>query len=171
MILAPPSAPRERVGQRLFLMGGVHARFRDEMFKHLWEAAEACGVDPVGMVAQAGIETGWGHFSGKVRPEFHNTCGLKIHTSQQALFPGITDDDNPLAHAMFASWRVGATAHAQHLCAYAGKMVDGLIVDPRFGLVGGPKVTQWRDLGGRWAPNPSYGMDIERTMDSLRQGA
>lgn len=146
----------------------VADRFIDDMFPALWDVALAYGIDPVGMVAQAGHETGWGAYTGQVRPEFHNTCGLKIHTSQQAMFPGVTDDDRPLAHAMFANWKAGAHAHAQHLRAYTGVKVQGLIVDPRYTLVGPPAITTWAELGGRWAPSPTYGQSLEATITQLQ---
>ena len=38
-----------------------------------------------------------------------------------------------------------------------------MIVDPRFGLVSGV-VTYWSQLGGRWAPSPTYGDEIEAMM-------
>lgn len=146
---------------------GVTLLFRDRMFPELWAAAVDLGVDPVGMVAQSGKETGWGAYEGQVRPEFHNTCGLKLHTAQQALFPGVTDGDLPLAHAMFANWQVGAIAHAQHLCAYATEPVGRPVIDPRFTLVGPPAVSVWAELGGRWAPSPTYGIEIEDIMRQL----
>jgi N-acetylmuramoyl-L-alanine amidase len=165
-ILALPSAPREVV------MGNLpdtvaSAVFRDDMFPNLWDVALAYGIDPVGMVAQSGKETGWGTFGGQVSTEFHNTCGLKLHVSQQALFPGVTDDDHPLAHAMFANWHAGAHAHAQHLRAYTGTPVHGLIIDPRYTLVGPPAVVTWAELGGRWAPSATYGLEIEELMVRL----
>jgi hypothetical protein len=126
----------------------------------------------VGMVAQAYKETGGGTFKGKVRPEFRNTAGIK---NRESLFPGVDDDDNPLAHARFASWEVGALAHAQHLCAYTGIDVTVWIrpiVDPRYSYARrtGPAtwVEHWRELGGLWAPSKTYGTEIETTMEALR---
>lgn len=167
MILGPPTAQIGFVLSRL--PKGTHTRFREDMLPALWVAAEDNGIDPVGMIAQSGKETGWGHFGGNVRPEFHNTCGLKLHINQQALFPGTTDGDRPLAHAMFANWRVGAVAQAQHLLAYAGKQVAAgpLIVDPRFELIRGFALTQWSELGGRWAPSSTYGSEIEAIIRTL----
>jgi hypothetical protein len=78
----------------------------------------------------------------------------------------------PLAHAQFASWRVGATAHVQHLIAYTQTPIDFcvLIVDPRYTLLAGaPPITDFEQLGGRWAPSPTYGAEvvaIARTLGS-----
>jgi hypothetical protein len=144
----------------------THPRFVDEMFPALWASALEYGIDPVGMVAQSGKETGWGNYTGKVLPGFYNTAGIKIR--HQNMFPGITDGDKPLAHQMFPNWAVGAMAHAQHLRIYAGKPVLGLVVDPRYHLVGPPPVLRWGELGGRWAPSVTYGLEIEAIMDRLR---
>lgn len=146
---------------------GVHPRFADEMFPALWDAAVTCGVDPVGLIAQAAKETRWGNYGGKVRPEFHNTCGLKNGSS---LFPGVDDLDNPLAHARFANWEVGALAHAQHLAAYAGARPPfGLIVDPRFELVAGKsRLENFEELSGKWAPSTTYGPELVKIARALQ---
>lgn len=169
MILAPPSADRETVMGNL---GHATPLFRDDMAPALWVAALGYGIDPVGVIAQSGKETGWGAYPGQVEPEFHNTCGLKISPAQQRLFPGVTDGDNPLAHDMSASWLEGARKHAEHLLAWCGEPIMGLILDPRYETVislipsKGAAAT-WADLGGRWAPNPMYGHEIEDIMRRL----
>jgi len=170
-IIASPSASFATVHANLG--PGVHDRFGDLMFPALWQAALDYGIDPVGMIAQSGKETGWGHFNGQVRPEFHNTCGLKISPAQQALFPGITDDDHPLAHDMSASWAEGARKQAEHLSAWCALLRAGLILDPRYDTVlsvlpSRGKADTWADLGGRWAPSPTYGTEIEEIMTRLR---
>jgi hypothetical protein len=169
LIIGPPTATYERM-LAFAINRGAHRRFIDEMLPIVWSVAETHEINPVGMVCQAGLETGWGHFSGNVKPEFHNTCGLKVSAEQQAMFPGVTDGDNPLAHAMFSNWRVGAVAHAQHLWAYVGRSVKGLVIDPRYHLVSGPAASRWRDLGGRWSPNPTYGAEVEELMAGVRSG-
>lgn len=157
-ILGPPSAPRATVVAAAAAQSGVHTRFVDDMLPALWDAAVANGVDPVGVIAQAFKETGGGQFKGRVKPEFRNTCGLK---NRQSLFPGVDDGDQPLAHARFASWRVGALAHVQHLLAYAGVPVRLLIVDPRYELVAGKhRLESFEELGGRWAPSATYGTEL-----------
>jgi N-acetylmuramoyl-L-alanine amidase len=164
-ILAPASALRSTVEARL--PAAATSLFRQQMLPELWDAAVTYGIDPVGMVAQSGKETGWGAFGGNVLPEFYNPCGLKVRHPD--LFPGITDGDRPLAHQLFPNWTVGAHAHAQHLVAYTGGDVSelALIVDPRYTLVGPPFVETWAGLGGRWAPSVSYGQEIEAIMRIL----
>lgn len=108
-----------------------------------------------------------GHFGGKVKPEFYNAAGIKVRHPN--LFPGITDDDLPLAHQLFPNWEVGAFAHAQHVCAYASKPIAGeLVVDPRYTLVKpNLNLKHWAELGGRWAPSGTYGVEIEQIIQEL----
>ncbi|MGH8950151.1 MAG: glucosaminidase domain-containing protein [Acidimicrobiia bacterium] len=169
-IIGPPSALRTTVEANL--PTGASSLFRSQMLPELWAAALLYGIDPVGMVAQSGKETGWGTFGGRVRPEFYNPAGIKVRHIDlaQQLIP--TDDgDHPLVHQMFPNWRVGAVAHAQHLVAYTGGTVPGLVVDPRYTLVGPPFVMTWAGLGGRWAPSPTYGLEIEDIMRRLTSEA
>lgn len=171
-IIAPPSSTRDSVLAKLKVRSGVAPLFINDMFPALWAAAEKYGIDPVGMVAQSGKETNWGKFGGKVTPEFFNTAGNKISPAQQRLFPGITDGDNPLAHAMFASWKVGAEVQAQHLRRYAGVPIqtETLLVAPRYSAVAESNtgVTDWFGLSGKWAPAPNYGPSIEQIMTEIR---
>ena len=149
---------------------GGNALFVNDMAPPLWAAAVKYAIDPVGMVAQAFKETAGGAFKGKVRAEFCNPAGLKLR--HPGLFLGVTDGDNPLAHSMFANWAVGAEAHAQHLRAYTGCLLDGhLVVDPRLVfVVGRYRVETFEELGGKWAPSPTYGNEIVAIANRL-QGA
>lgn len=160
-IIGPPSADKAVVASALAAKP-INTRFLGEMFDPLWTAAVAHTIDPVCMIAQAYKETAGGEFTGRVKPEHRNTCGLKVR--YQNAYPGITDGDNPLAHAMFASWEVGATAHAQHLRAYAGWALpgDALIVDPRYTyVIGKRRCETFAELGGLWAPSETYGQEVE----------
>lgn len=169
-IIGPPSATRGAVTTNLRLTPAT-ATFTDQITPALWGWATTYGIDPVGVVAQSYKETGAGRFGGAISAAWYNTCGLKVrHT---ALVPGVTDGDQPLAHAMFPSWDVGALAHVQHLCAYTGVAPLEVepripIVDPRYGYVLGSRLENWSDLGGRWAPSPTYGVEIETLMRRLR---
>lgn len=166
-IIGPPSADQDSVFVMLQNTASVHPRFTAEMFYPLWNAALRYGIDPIGVVAQATKETGAGQFTGKVKPEFCNPCGLKIRY-QNLTFPDQPDPqpllgDKPLAHAMFPNWNVGATAHVQHLRAYAGwPLGDGeLVVDPHYVFVVGKHWCEnFEDLSGKWAPALDYGQGI-----------
>jgi N-acetylmuramoyl-L-alanine amidase len=156
-IIGPPTGVRADVCTRLQALGAT-TLFTEQMLPPLWNAAINHVLDPVGVVAQSYKETGGGTFGGRVKPEFFNTCGLK---NRQSLFPGIDDGDNPLAHARFASWEIGAEAHIQHLCAYAGWPVYGLIVDPRYVFVAGKSALEnFEELSGKWAPSATYGQEL-----------
>ena len=152
----------------------VHSRFINEMFPALWAAATKYGIDGVGMVAQSAKETAWGHFGGKVPWQFYNTAGNKINPAVQNLpqFRGICDGDNPLAHAQFASWAVGAEVHAQHLRRYCGVPIqpETLLIAPRYWAVASFNTStyEWSGLGGKWAPALDYGTTLESIMATLR---
>ncbi len=167
-LIGPPSAEHLDVRVRCAELG-AHSRFGTEMFWPLWNTAVQLTIDPVGVIAQAYKETAGGRFGGRVTPQHYNTAGIKVR------HPGYggpaTEGDEQLAHAAFASWDVGALAHVQHLRAYAGWPVDGLVVDPRYWLViGKHQCENWFELGGKWAPSLTYGVEIEAIMRRL-QGA
>lgn len=166
-IIGPPSATLAIVTAAIQGRAGVAPLFIEDMLPVLWAAGLKYGIDPVGMVAQSAKETNWGNFTGKVQPEFYNTSGIKIR--HQALFPGITDGNSPLAHTMFPNWETGAEAHAQHLRAYAGWPVDDLIVDPRYVYVRA-SLENFEELGGKWAPSPSYGTELVSIARTLQLG-
>jgi len=111
--------------------------------------------------AQAMHETDFLRFTGVVKADQNNYCGL-----------GATGPDNP--GASFATPREGVLAHIQHLFAYASKdpLPDKYSkVDPRFDLVNRGSATTWIGLNGKWAvPGDNYGQSIldiyERTIQS-----
>lgn len=156
-IIGPPSADIKLVRSNAVALG-ADPRFVAAMLQPLWDAGLLYGIDPVGVVAQSAKETNWGRFGGNVRPDMFNTAGIK---NRHVLFPGVDDGDRPLAHARFANWAVGAMAHCQHLRAYTGWPVTTQpIVDPRYDLVTGTALENFEELGGRWAPSPSYGTEL-----------
>jgi len=114
--------------------------------------------------AQAMHETDYLRFTGVVKPEQNNFCGL-----------GATGPDNP--GASFETPRDGVLAHLQHLYAYASTkpLPDGYpLLDPRFDLVKRGSATTWVGLNGKWAvPGTNYGQSIlglyERMIDGARQ--
>lgn len=119
-----------------------------------WRLAPQVGVRADVAFCQSAKETNFGRFGGVVPRSYHNWCGLKTSAG------GSNTDPN--AHAQFASDEQGVLAHLQHLALYAGKLVEGEIVDPRhFASIEG-KARYVEDLGGKWAPDPDYGVSIVR---------
>ncbi|WP_026580781.1 N-acetylmuramoyl-L-alanine amidase [Bacillus sp. J33] len=114
--------------------------------------------------AQAMHETDYLRFTGVVKPEQNNFCGL-----------GATGPDNP--GASFKTPREGVLAHLQHLYAYASAkpLPDGYpLVDPRFDLVERGSAPTWVGLNGKWAvPGTNYGQAIlgmyERMINSAKE--
>lgn len=163
-IIGPASALYYVVLDNLAKDTHVHMRFTSEMLPALWNAGLKYGIDPVGVVAQAYKETDAGNYTGKVKAEFFNTCGLKVRY-QKLSFTEYTQaqpllGDQPLAHSMFANWQAGATAHVQHLCAYANQPVEDMIIDPRYTFIVDSKCENFEDLSGKWAPSLTYGQEL-----------
>lgn len=117
-----------------------------------WEEAHRRGIRADIAYAQSAKETAFGRFGGTVTREHHNWCGLKTREGGA--------DNDPNAHARFPDDRTGVIAHIQHLCAYAGVQLDEEIVDPRYVWVKPGSAITVELLGGKWAPNPNYGISI-----------
>lgn len=168
-ILGPPSVDYDTVRANLVRLG-AHDRFLNDMLPALWSAAAKYSVDAVGVVAQSFKETGGGTFQRLVLPNFYNTAGLKLRHPNKDIG---TAGEVTLAHSQFVSWPHGAEAHVQHLLAYAGTLdmsgASYLVVDPRAAFVVGKyRVETFEELGGKWAPSPTYGTEIVAIADSLR---
>lgn len=160
-IFGPPTVSFERIRDNLSKRTPTPARFILEMLRPLWISAVTHNIDPVVMIAQAAHETAYGEYTGKVPHWFYNTCGLKIRNITQF---SEASGDQPLAHAQFASWEAGTTAHAQHLLAYGGRALNPgeALLDPRWVWVAGKhKVTQVEELSGKWAPAANYGILVK----------
>jgi hypothetical protein len=141
------------------------------MFDILWDTALEYGIDPPGMIAQAGKETKWGEYSGNVPWWFFNTAGIKVKQDKLVMsMLGTLDPDHPLVHQQFPNWYVGASAHARHLWAYCNyDQPDKINVDPRWDWVYGKhNVVTWSDLDGRKWAGETYGTELQRIIDRLR---
>lgn len=166
-IIGPPSGAWGAVHLGLVTAGATQL-FIDLIAPAVWQAAVDHVVDPVGAVAQAYKETGGGTFAGNVKPAFYNPCGLKVRdVAMVKALTGLPSDDQPLAHQMFPNWEGGALAQVQHLRAYAGWPVDGLVVDPRYTFVKALFLANFEDLGGKWAPSLTYGTEIVAVANKL----
>lgn len=130
--------------------------FDKEICQSFFYVAPIYGIDPVMMIAQSILETGWFKFKGSsVSPSQHNYCGL-----------GATGGG--VAGAAFESIDEGVNAQAQHLYAYGCKdpLPAGIeIVDPRYSLVTRGKATTWEELAGKWAC-PGYDKSKYPTMQA-----
>lgn len=108
--------------------------------------------------AQAIHETNYFRFTGTVRSEQNNFCGL-----------GAINRETP-GHA-FATPEEGVLAHLQHLYAYATDQPlppEVALVDPRFGLVSRGSAPRLAGLNGRWAvPGTTYGQEIDRILMAI----
>lgn len=165
-IMGPPSASLEVIQRKLGEQGAPE-RFAVVIVPALYKEALRYGIDPVVMVAQSAKETNWGRFTGNVKDWFFNTAGIKVSPMEQAMVPGVTDKDNPLAHQRFASWTMGARGHAQHLRAYCGAPVPSEdVVHPRYFVVMS-RIKTVEALSGKWAPSPTYGAEIVQIARNL----
>ena len=119
-----------------------------------WEYVKKTGIRPEVLYAQAAKETNYGKYTGRVKPEQNNWAGIKTD---------IATGDLPEDHETFSSPEEGVRAHFNHMSAYLG-------IDPvgephaRYAIV---KRTAWagtvklaEDLGGKWAPEQTYGYDL-----------
>jgi len=142
--------------------------FYDDMLPALWGMAVAYGFDPVVVIAQSGLETGFGKFGDVLDASYHNPCGLKSAAGG--------DDKDPEAHARFKNWFDGAEAQVQHLLAYMQLDIPRFskTYDPRYKIVRGnprymPGITEVEGLDA-WATKPNNGQRILNVALRLNNG-
>lgn len=132
---------------------GAHERFI-AIADTYWKYGEKTGIRPEVLYAQAAKETNYGKYTGNVVPEQNNWAGIKTKNA---------DGDKTEDHETFATPEDGVRAHFNHMAAYLGKSPSGKTHD-RYEVV---MTAAWagsieyaEELGGRWAPNPTYGYDL-----------
>ena len=132
---------------------GAHQRFID-IADYYWKYGEITGVRPEILYGQAAKETGFGKYTGQVKPEQNNWAGIKIKNPVA---------DRPEDHETFATPEDGVRAHFNHISAYVGIDPVGEPHDRYYVL----KTVAWRgtvknveQLGGKWAPDVTYGYNI-----------
>ena len=175
-ILNTPSATLEQCKEWIKGVKTAHP-MASAMVPLLWDAAVANGVDPVVLIAQAMKETGYFNFKGVIRPNFCNTCGLKVTKGG--------GDQDPGAHMRFEYWEDGIMAHSDHLALYAGApnqpkyspdcashtnekyKHNGTTKDPRHFTYLHGKCKNVEDLSGNWAPSSTYGQDIVKMANQI----
>lgn len=119
-----------------------------EIAKLYVEEAHHEGVNPDVAFSQMCLETGFMKFSGDVKPDQYNFCGLGV------IKKGIRG-------LSFSTMRMGIRAHIQHLKAYAStRKINNAVVDRRFDLVRRGCVKNIYDLNGKWASDKHYSSKI-----------
>jgi hypothetical protein len=120
------------------------------------EEAEQEGVNHDIAYAQMILETGWLRFTGIVRPEMNNFCGI-----------GATG--NTKTGHTFTTERDGVRAHIQHLKAYATPDTPvNPIIDPRYNLVNPKgKAPTISGLAGTWAKDTAYANKIRALLERM----
>lgn len=119
-----------------------NSSFDVEIAKVFFKLAPKYGIDPMMVIAQSILETGWFKYAGSaVTADQHNYCGLGVTSTgvKGAAFDTIED---------------GVTAQLQHLYAYGCKEAlpaGDKVLDPRFSLVTRGVAQYWQQLAGRWA--------------------
>ena len=119
-----------------------------------WKYGEITGIRPEILYAQAAKETGYGKYTGAVKPEQNNWAGIKVK--------GATGDATE-DHESFETPDDGVRAHFNHMSAYIGLEPVG---EPH-GRYYSVKTLKWagtvknlEELGGKWCPDLYYGYSI-----------
>ena len=119
-----------------------------------WKYGKETGIRPELLYAQAAKETNYGKYTGNVVPEQNNWAGIKTKDA---------DGDKTEDHESFATPEDGVRAHFNHMAAYLGKEPTGATHN-RYAVVVSASwagsIQYAEELGGHWAPDPSYGVDL-----------
>lgn len=145
----------------------------------IWKAAENNGINPVLMLAQVCLETGYFNFGGVIDASYHNTCGLKTTIGG--------GDYEANAHMRFKTWEDGIQAHADHLGLYAGSKKcpkyspntknhsnekyksNGTTLDPRHFTYLYGKCPTVEGLSGTWATDKLYAGKLKILMGNIEK--
>lgn len=119
-----------------------------------WKYGDVFGIRADVMYAQAAKETGFGRYTGKVKPEMNNWAGIKKY--------GAVGDETE-DHESFATPEDGVRGHFNHMSAYVGVEPVGEV----HGRYSSVKSLSWagtvkyvEQLGGKWCPDVNYGYSI-----------
>lgn len=133
---------------------GAHERFID-VADYYWKYGEITGIRPEVLYGQAAKETGFGKYGGQVVPEQNNWAGIKIKNPI---------GDRPEDHETFATPEDGVRAHFNHISVYIGGIEPVGEPHDRYYVI---QTVAWRgtvkyveQLGGKWAPDVTYGYNI-----------
>lgn len=139
---------------------GAHERFI-EVATYYWKYGELTGIRPEVLYAQAGKETGFGKYGGRVLPEMNNWAGIKKY--------GATGDETE-DHEFFETPEDGVRGHFNHMSAYVGVEPIG---EPH-GRYKSVRSLSWagtvkyvEELGGKWCPDVEYGKMLVSLVDEM----
>ena len=155
--------PTVTVGQmKTWARANNAAEFFVNLADIFYDITKTVAVDPAVAYCQSAKETRFGKFGGILNETFCNPCGMKTKYGGS--------DTDPEAHQRFFSWSDGISAQFDHLALYAG--LSGypktVTTDPRhFPDIKGTAPTV-EELGGRWAPSKTYGIEIVSLMRALQ---
>lgn len=139
---------------------GAHDRYLD-VAELYWKYGELTGIRPEVLYAQAGKETGYGRYGGRVLPEMNNWAGIKKY--------GATGDETE-DHEVFETPEDGVRGHFNHMSAYVGVEPVGE-THGRYksvkSLLWAGTVTDVAQLGGTWCPDKSYGHQIIALVEEM----
>ncbi len=133
---------------------GAHERFVN-IADYYWKYGEITGIRPEVLYGQAAKETGFGKYGGQVVPEQNNWAGIKIKNPI---------GDRPEDHETFETPEDGVRAHFNHISVYIGGIDPVGEPHDRYYVI---QTVAWRgtvqyveQLGGKWAPDVTYGYNI-----------
>lgn len=139
---------------------GAHERYID-VAEYYWKYGEMMGIRPEVLYAQAGKETGYGNYGGRVLPEMNNWAGIKKY--------GATGDETE-DHETFETPEDGVRGHFNHMSAYVGVKPIGE-THGRYksvkSLLWAGTVTDVYQLGGTWCPDKEYGAQIIKLVEEM----
>ncbi|HEU4963161.1 MAG TPA: N-acetylmuramoyl-L-alanine amidase [Bacilli bacterium] len=136
----------------------VNPSFDPHISEAFLQLGETYGIRGDIAFCQAIHETNFFRFTGDVKPEQNNFCGL-----------GATGNGNP--GNSFATIEEGVRAQMQHLYGYATEQflpAGEPLVDPRFKYIPKGSAPNWEDLAGKWAV-PGYDRTKFATLEAALQ--
>ncbi len=121
---------------------------------YYWYYGDLFGIRADILYAQAGKETGYGHYGGAVTADMNNWAGIKKY--------GATGDATE-DHESFATADDGVRAHFNHMSAYIGIAPIGEVHGRYYSVASlswAGTIRFLEELGGRWCPDLYYGYSI-----------
>ena len=156
-ILGGPRYSRAKVERYARKMDST--RYIMRTIRIYYRLAPRRNIAPDVLVAQAMVETGYGHYGGDARP--WNMAGIK---------KGGNVGDDPEDFERPKTPRAGVRMHVNHMCAYTGKRPIGKPHDRFYDARAAQKARGWwvrrvDQLGnGIWATDPNYDDKIRHVL-------